>query len=114
MKALLITNKYMQSEKFLLLKERFIENAKILNIELDYKNNFEAYELIGERICYDFILFYDKDIKLAKLLEDKGFNVFNKSSAIASQYLIQDFLINLILYVYQYNKNSFNPIFLYG
>ena len=83
MKALLITNKYMQSEKFLLLKERFIENAKILNIELDYKNNFEAYELIGERICYDFILFYDKDIKLAKLLEDKGFNVFNKSSAIS-------------------------------
>lgn len=72
----------MQSDKFSLLKERFIDNARKLNIVMEYKNNFEAYELIEKDIQYDFILFYDKDIKLAKSLEKNGYKLFNNSDAI--------------------------------
>ena len=82
MNGLLITNKYLISEKFIILKNGFLEASKELNINLNYMNNFEAYDLLYKELMYDFILFYDKDIKLAKQLEDKGYRLFNNSEAI--------------------------------
>ena len=82
MNGLLITNKYLISEKFIILKNGFLEASKELNINLNYMNNFDAYDLLHKELMYDFILFYDKDIKLAKQLEDKGYRLFNNSEAI--------------------------------
>lgn len=82
MKGLLITNKYMQNSKFSILKDGFIDAAQSIGINFSHINNFDAYKLLDESIKYDFILFYDKDIKLAKMLEDKGYILFNSSSAI--------------------------------
>lgn len=83
MKGLLITNKYLSGEKFDILKAGFINAAKVFFVTLDYMNNLEAYELLSEPIKYDFIIFYDKDIKLAKLLEAHGYILYNNSNAIS-------------------------------
>lgn len=82
MTGLLITNKYMTSDKFSILKNGFINASNEMGLKLDYLNNLEAYELLGLSIKYDFILFYDKDLKLAKELENKGYKLFNNSKAI--------------------------------
>ena len=50
----------------------FVSNSLALQMIFDNKFN-----------NYDFILFWDKDIKLAKLLEDKGHIVINSSRAIS-------------------------------
>lgn len=84
MNGLLITNKYMASEKFETLKKSFIDAANDLNVKLDYMNNLESYDLLSEPIKYDFIIFYDKDIKLARMLEEHGYRLFNSSEAIAT------------------------------
>lgn len=81
--GLLITNKYLVSEKFDVLKSKFIENASELNIKLDYMSNEEALKLLNLPVRYDFIIFYDKDIKLALQLEKKGYKVFNSSRVIS-------------------------------
>lgn len=82
MKGVLITNKYLLSEKFDVLKNGFLNASNDLNISLDYMDNFSAYDLVEKKLMYDFVLFYDKDIKLALLLENQGYRLFNKSSAI--------------------------------
>ena len=81
--GLLITNKYISNEKFEVLKNGFIDAAKDLSVRLDYMNNFDAYELLNKPQKYDFIIFYDKDLKLAKMLENHGYKLYNGSNAIS-------------------------------
>lgn len=82
--GVLITNKYLQGEKFDILKERFVSNAKDLDIELSNIDNVRANNIFSNdsNEKYDFVLFYDKDIKLAELIEKKGIRVYNNSEAI--------------------------------
>lgn len=89
MRAYLITNHYLVSEKFNELNNLLIESAKRCNIELCLKTNAEVLshltvcgnEQLGD---VDFVLFWDKDITLCRMLEEMGLKVFNKSSAIAA------------------------------
>lgn len=83
-KGALITNKYLLGNTFSTLRERYGEAAKEIGIDLIQLDNCQAYELLSLKQAYDFILFYDKDIKLAKQLENNGYRVFNKSTAIAT------------------------------
>lgn len=82
MTGLLITNKYILSEKFDTLKNGFLNAANLLNIKLDHMNNQQAYGLLDKNLMHDFIIFYDKDIKLAKLLENHGYRLYNDSKSI--------------------------------
>ena len=83
MTGLLITNKYIHNEKFDVLKNGFINAANDLNVKLDDMNNQMAYELLDKKKKYDFIIFYDKDVKLARLLEEHGYKLYNDSRAIS-------------------------------
>jgi RimK family alpha-L-glutamate ligase len=94
MKGWLITNGFLHSSKFTELNLWLIEAAKKQGIDLLMKTNseiltkletnFNRTEVINNSNKPDFVLFWDKDIKLAKYLEMMGYSVFNSSSAIAT------------------------------
>ena len=91
MKGLLIVNGFLNTQKFQELYEMLKKSAKKFSIDLDLKTNDEILVDINSIKGFDnkhinnvdFILFWDKDVKLAKYLEVLGFKVFNSASSIA-------------------------------
>lgn len=87
MKGWLITNGFLNSHKFQELYEMFQESAKRFSVDLTLKRNDEILVDIGfDKDSWankpDFVLFWDKDIKLASYLEKLGIRVFNSSRSI--------------------------------
>lgn len=84
MKGLLIINQFVNSGKFTEIHQMLQNAAEGLDIRLDVKKSGELLHNIAflEQLPYDFILFWDKDILLAKMLEACGFPVFNSADAI--------------------------------
>ena len=82
--AYLIKNKYIISKNFDKLLEYFIEAANNHNVDLQVVNNIEAIEAFSKKDFKrpDFVIFWDKDVKLAKYLESIGIKVFNSSESI--------------------------------
>lgn len=79
MNGLLVINHFLRSEKFNILHRHLIESAEKQGINLMLKTNLEALFLSETP---DFVLFWDKDIMLAKQFEGQGLPVFNSSDAI--------------------------------
>lgn len=92
-KGALVVNGYMRTAKF--------EDIKNLYIEAGQRQNIEIEVWYTDEVCYgikdhhepfinkaiedkQFILFLDKDVMLARHLEDMGLKVFNASQAIAN------------------------------
>ena len=84
MKAYFIFNKYLENDKFKCLKNSFSEEAKSLNIDIEFVSNSKSWQLVLDDKFEkrDFVLFWDKDVKLAKVLEESGHKVINSSKAI--------------------------------
>lgn len=84
MKAWIITNKYFISESFNHLKKLFFEAALKYNVKLTEYNNLNIIKVLSKNNYEkpDFVLFWDKDIKLANYLEGEGLKVFNSSESI--------------------------------
>lgn len=84
MKAWLITNKYHVSDSFLTLEKQLVNAANTKGIELTQYNNVDIVKVISDTNYAkpDFVLFWDKDVKLASLLESDGIKVFNSSESI--------------------------------
>ncbi|MCR5209136.1 MAG: RimK family alpha-L-glutamate ligase [Lachnospiraceae bacterium] len=95
MTGILIVNEFVKSDKFSELFDMFEAAANRCGVELIRITNAKAWGMIGENSYHglytgaskdsrpDFILFWDKDIKLAFELEREGFRLFNKAQAIA-------------------------------
>ncbi len=96
-KGLLITNAFLRSDKFDELSRLFLEAADRLALSLLPFTNADFLVLYtndglhvvpGEKALEaldplpDFILFWDKDIRLAEAFEQKGIPVFNSSRGI--------------------------------
>ena len=85
LKGLLVVNEFLASNKFNEIHNWLIEAAKKNKIQMELRTNAELLIDIPtdrkERLA-DFILFWDKDVKLATYLEKLGYPVFNKASAI--------------------------------
>ncbi len=79
MNGILIVNHFLNSEKFNNLHSHLIASAEKKGIRLVQKTNLEM--VLCDEIP-DFVLFWDKDIMLARSLEKKGIPVFNSSEAI--------------------------------
>lgn len=85
----LVVNGYLQSDKFNEIYDWLINAAekkgcrlrKITNDQLDSILKISS-GLTDWREKPDFVLFWDKDVRLAKLLEMEGFRVFNNADAI--------------------------------
>lgn len=80
MTGILAVNHFLNSGKFNELHTHLIVCAKKMNIDLNLKTNLE---LATQDVKADFVLFWDKDINLAKRLEKSGLLVFNSAQSIA-------------------------------
>lgn len=81
MTGVLIVNGFLRTEKFRELEELFLETASRLSVNLSVRTNAQL--LAGLHKTPDFVLFWDKDILLAKSLENKGIPVYNSARCIA-------------------------------
>jgi RimK family alpha-L-glutamate ligase len=85
MTGILVVNEFLHSNKFNEIHNWLLEAAKKYKIELQLKTNAELLIDISGRsnnLLADFILFWDKDVRLAYYLEQLGYPVFNCSKAI--------------------------------
>ena len=85
----LIVNGYLESEKFDEIYNWLIEAAKKRDCKLRKLPNDQVDSVLkissgstNWKQKPDFVLFWDKDVKLAKTLEAEGFKVFNSAEAI--------------------------------
>lgn len=87
MKGYLVINHFLRTEKFEELYDWLVMAAKRQGMELLVKTNAELMACIGvgeqKEEDISFVLFWDKDIKLARLLEARGYRLFNSAEAIA-------------------------------
>lgn len=80
MTGFLVINHFLQGEKYDTLHKALTKSAEKFGIELLIKTN---QEMIFEEKKPDFVLFWDKDVSLALLLEGRGIPVFNCAKSIA-------------------------------
>ena len=80
----LVTNKYHISNNFTELVKLLSTSARNHNIELEIIDNISILKILSNKnyIKPDFVLFWDKDIKLAKYIETENIRVFNTSESI--------------------------------
>lgn len=83
-KILLVGNRSLNQEKFKVQNQLFFDAAKKYNCSLEIKTNCDVFSILSnnDNLDYDIILFYDKDIYLAKHFENMGKRVYNSSEAI--------------------------------
>lgn len=79
MKGILAVNHFLTTDKYNRLHSTLISSAAKENMELSVKTNLE---LACESPECDFVLFWDKDINLARRLEKAGRPVFNSAASI--------------------------------
>lgn len=90
MKAWLIVNAFLQREKFDEIHQWLCEAGRRRNVDISIRTNAEllgmcsggGLTLLSGLENLDFIIFWDKDILLAKTMEHLGIKVFNSSRAI--------------------------------
>lgn len=79
MNGILAVNHFLNQNKYSELHTHLVNSAKKQNIDLKIKTNLE---LSTEKAECDFVLFWDKDINLARRLEKENLPVFNSSKSI--------------------------------
>lgn len=87
MKAWLFVNEFLHMEKFRQLYDMFLEAASQQEIELELKTNAAILPVLGDEETFadiSFVLFWDKDIRLCKALENRGLLVANSAYAIGA------------------------------
>lgn len=87
MQGLLVVNGFVKSEKFEDIYSLFLTSAKKRGVALKKINTVELAAPLGTDIFAksqkpDFAIFWDKDIVLAKRLENCGIRLFNSAEAI--------------------------------
>ncbi len=82
-KAWIIINQFLKTKKFTELYEYFKLATDSRNIGLEIYTNAEVLSFINSEFEPPlFVVFWDKDIRLAKLMESMGLKLFNSASAI--------------------------------
>lgn len=79
MTGILAVNRFLSGSKYSELHSHIISAAEKMNIDLRLRTNLD---LAVKEESADFVLFWDKDINLARRLEKKGLPVFNSSKSI--------------------------------
>ncbi len=82
-KAWIIINQFLKTKKFTELYDYFKAALDSRNIRVEIFTNAEVLSFINSEFePPSFVIFWDKDIRLAKLMESMGLKLFNSSSAI--------------------------------
>ena len=86
MNGWLVVNAFLKNDKFNTLYSFFHNSARQLNIQLTVVPSdtllCEATDGFSKFQRPDFVLFWDKDVVLARRLEQAGFRLFNSASAV--------------------------------
>ena len=86
MKGWLVVNGFLKSDKFNNLYSFFQNSAEQLNIDLElvFSDTLlcEATDGFSQFERPNFVIFWDKDVVLAKRLESAGFRLFNSATAV--------------------------------
>ena len=86
MRGLLVVNSFLKTEKFSDIYTRLSTASRKLGVELSLRGNAEFAHALGAPLPLsekpDFVLFWDKDILLARDFEAEGIPTFNSSRAI--------------------------------
>lgn len=80
MTGILVINHFLHGNKYEMLHRHLVKSAEKQHIHLIVKTNLQ---MCIEPCKADFVLFWDKDVNLAKALETKGLPVFNSAESIA-------------------------------
>lgn len=89
-KVLVVHDDSLNTEQFIQYNELFVNSAQNHNIVLEFKKNSDLYTYIDNNVVkgndsydtYDYAIFFDKDVHLARNLEMLGVKVVNSSKAI--------------------------------
>ncbi len=85
-KGWLLVNGFLQSKKFSEIYRFFLDNAKQFDVDISLITSdsllAEASDNFSQFEKPDFVLFWDKDVCLAKRLEKCGFRLFNCAKAV--------------------------------
>lgn len=83
MKGLVVYNSFLgKQNKFFSLVQDLKKEGHALGIDLELRGNGEILNTSFIKLDYDFVIFWDKDIALARNLELQGLPVYNCSEAI--------------------------------
>lgn len=80
MKGAIVINGYYSLPSSVYQADRMKEELTKLGAETEIVKNDRPFP-IGEKFCYDFAVFFDKDVNLARNMEESGVLVFNSSFA---------------------------------
>lgn len=80
-KGILAVNHFLTGGKYDELHAHLVKAAENMDISLTMRTNLQL--ACGENVKTDFVLFWDKDVNLARRLERQGLPVFNSSESIA-------------------------------
>ena len=85
MKCWLITNKYLSGPKYDVIVEHFLNASRELGLDLEHRYNDSIVISSDTTLSHrpDFVIYWDKDINLAKYLEGQGIPVLNSSEGIS-------------------------------
>jgi RimK family alpha-L-glutamate ligase len=84
----LVVNEFLNSNKFNEIHQWLLDAAKKQGIKMELRTNAQLLIDISENALQvmkgqvDFVLFWDKDVRLARYLEQLGYPVYNSSEAI--------------------------------
>jgi len=80
LKGCLVVNSYQDDNKFKTIYQTLVDAFKSEGIVLESKNAIDlGLGIDSKKPNVDFILFWDKDIYLAKKLENMGLRLFNNA-----------------------------------
>lgn len=84
MKGLLVVNSFLKNAKFGQLYDFLSAAFTEQNVLLEVRSSDELFLPVGKKLNreWDFVLFWDKDLRLARAFEESGMRVFNSSRAI--------------------------------
>lgn len=86
MKCWLVVNSFLNSQKFAEIYGFFLASGKKKGVEVEVKRGDEIFCGVNQGFSGfslpDFVLFWDKDVYLAKRLESAGLRLFNSAAAV--------------------------------
>ncbi len=88
LKGWIVYHGFNKTEKLKSHIDLFVATAKSLNVQLEARSTTSLLMLINQKnipkVEVDFIIFYDKDVKLARWFELQNLKVINSATAIAA------------------------------
>lgn len=82
--AWLVVNAFLRSPSFVATENAFLEAAKTAGVKLTLRNNASFLREDSMINAPPAALFFDKDVRLAQAMEQRGMRLFNRARAIAA------------------------------